>query len=166
MTRLSGGYYYDPILQNKNKTKKHWGLHCKGASQVTLGVKNPPANAGDIKNVGSVPGSGRSPGGGHGNTLHYSCLDNSMDRGAWRATAHGLAKSHTGLKWLTMHACTHRVPYCSASRPSPVWRTNLKIFQSIVDHCFHKMQKQNRIPHKSQKKTVKDKSKSSYFYLM
>ena len=74
MTRLSGGYYYDPILQNKNKTKKHWGLHCKGASQVTLGVKNPPANAGDIKNVGSVPGSGRSPGGGHGNTLQCTTL--------------------------------------------------------------------------------------------
>ena len=51
-------------------------------------VKNLPANAGDIKDVGSVSGSGRSPGGGHGNTLQYSCLENPMDRGAWWATGH------------------------------------------------------------------------------
>ena len=46
-------------------------------------VKNPPANAGDIRDKGSIPGSGRSPGGGNGNLLQYSCLENSMDRGAW-----------------------------------------------------------------------------------
>ena len=50
--------------------------------------KNPPANAGDIRDVGSIPGSGSSPGGGHGNPLQYSCLENLMDRGAWRATVH------------------------------------------------------------------------------
>ena len=53
-----------------------------GASKVVLMVKNPPANAGDIRDMGSVPGSGRSPGGGHGNPLKYSCLENPMDRGA------------------------------------------------------------------------------------
>ena len=53
-------------------------------------VKNPPANAGD---VGSIPGSGRSPGGGNGYPLQYSCLRNPMDRRAWRATVHGVAKS-------------------------------------------------------------------------
>ena len=58
-----------------------------------LVLKNPPANAGDIRVMGSVPGSGRSPGGGHGNPLQYSCLENLMDRGAWRATVHGVAKS-------------------------------------------------------------------------
>ena len=58
-----------------------------------LVVKNPPASAGDIRVMGSVPGSGRSPGGGHGNPLQYSCLENLMDRGAWRATVHGVAKS-------------------------------------------------------------------------
>ena len=58
-----------------------------------LVVKNPPANAGDIRVMGSVPGSGRSPGGGHGNPLQYSCLENLMDREAWRATVHGVAKS-------------------------------------------------------------------------
>ena len=52
-----------------------------GASQVALVVKNPPANAGDIRDVGSVPGLGRSPGGGHGNPLQYSCLENPKDRG-------------------------------------------------------------------------------------
>ena len=53
------------------------------------GVKNPPANAGD---TGSIPGWGRTPGEGNGNPLQYSCLENPMDRGAWRATVHGVAK--------------------------------------------------------------------------
>ena len=53
-------------------------------------VKNPPANAGDIRDMGSVPGLGRSPGGGHGNTRQYSCLENAMDRGTYQATDHGL----------------------------------------------------------------------------
>ena len=65
------------------------------ASQVALVVKNPPANAGDIRDVGSIPGSGRSPGEGHDNPLQYSCLENPMDRGASRATVHGDAKSQT-----------------------------------------------------------------------
>ena len=54
-----------------------------GASQVALGVKNPPANAGDIGDVDSIPGLGRLAGGGHGNPLQYSCLENPMDRGAY-----------------------------------------------------------------------------------
>ena len=57
-----------------------------------------PASAGDIRHVGSSPGLGRSLGGGHGNPLQYSCLENPMDRGAWRATVHRLAKSQTRLK--------------------------------------------------------------------
>ena len=60
-------------------------------------VKNPSANAGD---TGLIPGSGRSPGGGHGNRLQYSCLENPMDRGAWQATVHGVEKSRTQLKQL------------------------------------------------------------------
>ena len=60
-------------------------------------VKNPPANAGDTGDVGSVPGSGRSPGEGNGNPLQYSCLENSMDREAWWATVHGVAKNWTRL---------------------------------------------------------------------
>ena len=61
-------------------------------SQVVLVVKNPPANAGDIRDANSIPGKGRSPGRGHGNPLQYSCLKNSMDRGVWRATVHGGCK--------------------------------------------------------------------------
>ena len=56
----------------------------KWTSQVVLVVKNPPTNVGDIRDVCSVPGSGRSPGGGHGNPLQYSCLENPMNRGAWQ----------------------------------------------------------------------------------
>ena len=64
---------------------------------MALVVKNSPANA-DIRDVGSIPGSGRSPGGEHGNPLQYSCLENPVDRGAWQATVHGVAKSQTRLK--------------------------------------------------------------------
>ena len=56
---------------------------------MALMVRNPPANEGD---VGSIPGLGRSPGGGRGNPLQYSCLENPMDRGAWWATVHGVAR--------------------------------------------------------------------------
>ena len=73
------------------------------ASQVALVVKNPPANAGDVRNAGSIPGSGRSPGGGHVNPLQYSCLENPMDRGAWRAVVHGIAKSQTWLSNFQFH---------------------------------------------------------------
>ena len=63
------------------------------ASQVVPVVKTLPANAGDIRGVGSVPGFGRSPEEGNGNPLHYSCLENLNDRGAWWATACEIAKS-------------------------------------------------------------------------
>ena len=59
-------------------------------SQVVLVVKNPPANAGDVRDTGSIPGSGRSPAGEHGHPLQYSCPENPMDRGAWRATVHAV----------------------------------------------------------------------------
>ena len=58
-----------------------------------LAVKKPPANAGDIKDRGSIPGSGRSPGGGHGSPLQYSCPENLKDRGAWWAIVNGVTKS-------------------------------------------------------------------------
>ena len=73
-------------------------------------VKNPPASAGDPGDEGSIPRSRRSPGGENGNPLQYPCLENSMDRGAWQATAHRIAKSWTqlGMHALSMHAliCT------------------------------------------------------------
>ena len=69
-------------------------------------VKNPPANAGDTRDTGSISGLGRSPGGGNGNLIQYSCLENSMDRGAWWAIVHGVAKSQTQLSART-HKHTH-----------------------------------------------------------
>ena len=62
---------------------------------MALVVKNPTANAGDIKDADSIPESGTSPGGGNGNLLGYSCLENPMDRGAWRVTVHRVTKSQT-----------------------------------------------------------------------
>ena len=70
-------------------------------SQVALVVKNLPANTGDVRDVGLIPGSGRSLGGGQGNPLQYSWLENPMDRGAWQTTVHGVAKSQTQLKRLS-----------------------------------------------------------------
>ena len=65
---------------------------------MTLVVKNPLANTGDVRDMGLIPGLGRPPGEGRGSPLQCSCLENSMDRGAWWATVHGIAKSWTRLK--------------------------------------------------------------------
>ena len=65
------------------------------AFQVALVVKNSPANVGDTGDMSSISGLGKSPGEGNGNLLQYSCLENSMDRGAWQDTVHGVAKSLT-----------------------------------------------------------------------
>ena len=72
------------------------------ASQVALVVKNPPANAGDARDLGSIPGSGRSLREGHSNPFQYFCLENPMDRGAWWATVHEVAKSEE-----TLHESLH-----------------------------------------------------------
>ena len=81
--------------------------------QVSLVVKELPANAGDVRDAGSIPGLGRSPRGGHGNALQYSCLENPVDRGAWRATVHGGPKESN----MTEHA--HSLPLEAPSHPSP-----------------------------------------------
>ena len=84
------------------------------ASRVALVVKNPPANAGDSGNVGLIPGSGRFPGEGNDNPLQYSCLGNPMDRGAWRATIHGV----TNILWtpsLSLYICFLKVKVMSLS---------------------------------------------------
>ena len=81
-------------------------IYCdEWASQVALVVKSSPVNAGDIRNAGSIPGSGGSCGGGHSNPLEYSCLEYPMDRGAWWATVHRVTKSWTRLRQLTMYVC-------------------------------------------------------------
>ena len=81
------------------------------ASQVALLVENPPANARDVRDRGLIPGSGRSPGGGNGNPLQYSCLENPMDRGAWWAMVHSVTKSQTRLKQLCRAQHTHMCVY-------------------------------------------------------
>ena len=69
---------------------------------MALVVKNLPANAGDVRDTGLIPGSGRSPGEGHGYPLQYSCLENPMDGGDWWATVHGVTKSQTPT-WSSKH---------------------------------------------------------------
>ena len=86
------------------------------ASQVVLVVKNPPANAGDLRDGVLISGLGRSPGGGHGNPLQYSCLENPMDRGICWAIIHRVSKSQTRLKRLN----THTGVSCTASPTRPV----------------------------------------------
>jgi len=71
---------------------------------VALVVKNPPANAGDIRDAGSILGLGRSPGGRLDNPLQYFCLENPMERGTWKATFHKVTKSQTWLKWLIVQS--------------------------------------------------------------
>ena len=95
------------------------------ASKVALVVKNLPVNAGDIRDVDLIPGLGKSPGGGHGNPLQYSCLKNPMDRGAWQTTVHGVTKSWTWLKRLSTQARTHRTVWwalCKVPAVTPFHR--------------------------------------------
>ena len=85
---------------------------------MALLVKNLPANTGGIRDAVSISGSGRSPGEGNGNPLQYSCLENPMDRGAWWATVHGVAKSQTQPKRLSTHPARTQgsnlvLPHCT-----------------------------------------------------
>ena len=77
---------------------------------MALVVKKLPVNAGDVRDAGLIPGLGRSPGEGWGSPLQYSWLENPMDRRAWWATVHGVAKSWTKLKWFSMHASIYLSP--------------------------------------------------------
>ena len=83
-------------MANFNNVKPH----------LLLYQTKPPANPGDVRDAGLIPGSGRSPRGGHGSPLQYSCLENPMDRGTWRTTVHQVAKSQTRLKRLSTHVHT------------------------------------------------------------
>ena len=74
-------------------------------------VKNPPVNAGDTRDAGSISGLARSPGERHGNPLQYSCLGNPMDRGAWWATVYGVAKELNTPEQLSMHAHSENISH-------------------------------------------------------
>ena len=91
---------------------------------MTLVVENPPASAGDTRDSGSIPGLGRSPGGGHCNPLQYSSGENPMDRGAWQAAVHGVTQSQTQLKRLSsssineyIHLYTYLIVTSFSCRP-------------------------------------------------
>ena len=105
-----------------NESKNH--THKEPMRSWWLGgamVKNPPANAGDTRDEGSIPGWGRSPGGGHGNLFQYSCLENPMDRGVWQAIVHGVTKSRTWLK-------RNIVLLCITFNTTGVWRMTLPLW--------------------------------------
>ena len=96
-------------------------IYSRPISLLALVVKNPIAHAGDVKDMGLVPGSGRSPGGGRGNPLQFSRLENPVDRGDWQATVHRVAQNQTQLKQLGMHISQHKIhfhpfAFCSGSQ--------------------------------------------------
>ena len=103
------------------------GSVLRRASHLALVVKNPPANAGDIRDVGSIPGSGRSPGGGHSNTLQYSYLENPMDRGIWQATVHSFANSQTRLKRLSTLTCCSKELFTYCRYTASLWMVKKKM---------------------------------------
>ena len=88
-------------------------------------LKNLPAKAGDARDVGLIPGSGRSPGGGHDNLLQYSCLGNPMDRGAWGATVYRVSKSWTRLKRLSTPAQTSQWTLVGLGGPESSFKSQL-----------------------------------------
>ena len=96
-------YNWFTLLHNRKEHNIGNQLCSSRASQVAQVVKNPPAKAGDIRGSGSNPVSARSRGGGNRNSIQYSCLENSMDRGAWRAIVHRVVKSWTWLKSFHTH---------------------------------------------------------------
>ena len=104
--RMSMGVIFLMVLLGGCLINNKFRLPSQSVSQVVLVGKNLPANAGDVRGTGLIPGSGRSPGGGHDNPLQYSCLENPMDRGDWWAMAHRVAKSWTQLSQLNTHAIT------------------------------------------------------------
>ena len=113
------------------------------ASQVALVVKNLLANAGDIKDMGLIPGSGRSPGGGHGNPLQCSCLENPRDGGAWWAAVYGVAQSRTQLKRLSSSSSS------SSSSRMPLEVTYegevISKMHSIFLKCKHKTEEASQL---------------------
>ena len=86
-------------------------------------VKNPPANDGDARDAGSNPGLGRSPGEGNGDPLQYSCMENSMDGGAWWPTVHGVTKSQTRLSDFMSDVGRSSLPHLGLRRLIYFWRT-------------------------------------------
>ena len=102
-------------------------------------VNNPPANAEDIRDSSSIPGSERSPAGGHGNTFQYSCLENPKDRGAWVVTVHAVTKRRSGLKQFNTQTHTHtHVYYMLPGRQGENVINNIILYSSHKEtKAFH-----------------------------
>ena len=101
-------------------------------------VKNPPAKAGDARGSDSIPGLGKSPGGGNGNPLQYSCLKNPMDRGAWQAIVHGVAKSWTQLSdWTHTQRSGKLLPY-----RKKVAVEVMEVLSTLLQQSFHNIHTQ------------------------
>ena len=107
ISSLTHPYVHHPSIYSV--TSLHSCYEPIRASQLVLVIKNLPANAGDRKDAGSIPGLGGSSGVGHGNPLQYSCLENPMDREVWQAIVHSVTKSRTQLKQLSVHTCNEPV---------------------------------------------------------
>ena len=125
-TEIVSLHFWSLKIQNQDVSRAVLPLKALGqgslsfwASQVAPVLKNPPANAGDIGDVGSILGSGRFLGGGHGNPLQYSCLENLIDRGTWRAVVHRVSKKQTWLNWLSTHV------------PQPFWHQGLVSWKTV-----------------------------------
>ena len=125
-------------LQNTDSFKCH--LHATlGFPGGSLG-KESTCNAEDAGDLSSFPGLGRTAGGGHGNPLQYSCLENPMNREAWRATVHGVTKSQTRLKLLSMHGCIcHPSPKFHDCHFSFIWWNAPWFLLCDLPHCSGSM---------------------------
>ena len=119
----------DELLVKESVLTFNVNIFIFGASQVALVVKNPPANAGDKRDAIRSLGPEDSPGGRHGNPLQNSCLKNSMDRGAWRATVHRVAKSWIQLKWLDTHMARMHIHLYINTNTAIKW--NFKYFRQM-----------------------------------
>ena len=101
----------------------------KTCGQVVLMLKNPPANAGDLGDAGSIPESGRSPGGANGNPLQYPCLENPLDTGIWQATVHRVAQSWTRMKLLHTHTGKTFSAWCAI-----LWALQMHMVTQALRH--------------------------------
>ena len=115
----AGQKYFFKIPGGSKKQNLNLACTSNYLHSMALAVKNLPANAEDTRDLGLIPGSARSPGGGNGNPLQYYCLENPMDRGAGWATVHGVAESWTQLKD-SMHAHSIYIVFGSVQRLSHV----------------------------------------------
>ena len=116
-------------------------------------VKNLPAYAGDIRDSSLIPGWGRSPGGGHGNPLQFSCLESPMDRGAWRPTVHKVAKSRTQLKRLSTHT-------------ESLWRKSTQVSERSLQFPAGERQGREKHLRKCRSETEQDLSPVSSTHLL